>query len=225
MNSLNLSVVFLFASFLISCSNAKINNVSIDSPPESVFKGSSVQLKAVVNREGKPDTTLNWVIVEPVAKGTTITKEGLLTVSNDETAQLITIKAVSVGDTSKAASLGIKIQTDPKSFYGSWGSIRDNEARNLDLSENSIVFKHLSRGSGYTLSDIKWVPAYNEDPATNKDFPNGFYVTGIVSKSYKNAAETGLVQKNTLFISGDGKKILRTVDDDVLQIIVWTKKQ
>jgi hypothetical protein len=224
MNSLNLSVVSLFASFLISCSNAKINNVSIDSPPESVFRGSSVQLKAVVNGEGKPDTTLNWVIVEPVAKGTTITKEGLLTVSNDETAQLITIKAVSVGDTSKAASLGIKIQTDPKSFYGSWGSILDNEAGKLDLSENSLVRKYLSRGGSYTVSDIKWVPAYNEDPATNKDFPNGFYVTGIVSKSSYRSIGTGLVQKNTLFISGDGKKILRTVDGSGDQI-VWTKKQ
>ncbi|MBM3431668.1 MAG: hypothetical protein FJX92_01525 [Bacteroidetes bacterium] len=224
MNSLNLSAFFLFSSFLISCSNAKINNVSIDSPPESVFKGSSVQLKAVVKGEGKPDTTLNWVIVEPVAKGTTITKEGLLTVSNDETAQLITIKAVSVADTSKAASLGIKIQTDPKSYYGSWESIRENKARNLDLSENSLAFKWLYNGSGYTVSDIKWVPAYNEDPATNQDFPNGFYVTGIVSKSYNNETKMGLLQKNTLFISGDGKKILRTVDGSGDQI-VWIKKQ
>jgi hypothetical protein len=74
------------------------------------------------------------------------------------------------------------------------------------------------------VSDIKWVPAYNEDPATKEDFPNGFYVTGIISKSYNNQSKMGVLQKNTLFISGDGKKILRMTDNDNSDQVVWTKK-
>jgi hypothetical protein len=224
MNSLKFSATVLLATFLISCSNSKINTVSIDSPPESLFKGSSVQLVAVVKGEGNPDTTLNWVIVDQVSKGTSISKDGLLTISGDETAKSVTIKAISAMDTSKATTVKVKIEANKKSFYGSWTSVKENKDRTLDISENSLVFKYLYNGSGYTVSDLKWVPVYNDDPATKEDFPSGFYATGNISKSYNNESKMGVLQKNVFFISLDGSRILRMVDNDTSNQVVWTKK-
>ena len=212
---------------MLSCTKSKINSVSIDSPPESIFNGGSVQLKAKVNVEGNPDTTINWTIIEPVAKGTFITQQGLLTINDNETARSINIKAISKEDTSKSETRNIKIQIDPKYFYGTWKSIRENKSRNLILTENSLIFNYILdyRGiTSYTVSELKWIPAYNDDPATKDDFPSGFYATGIVSKSVLNLMNTGVLQKNILFISKDRKKLLRdTGDSPGIDLIIWSK--
>lgn len=215
MNSLKFSAAFLFVSFLISCSNAKINNVSIDSPPESVFKGTSVQLKASVKGEGKPDTTLNWVIVEPVAKGTTITKEGLLTVSNDEVAKSLTIKAIAVGDTSKASVSNIKLILDPKLFYGKWQCKRDNLIQNITI-DSSTWYSNYSNGNSYRIEKLEWTPVYNDDLGTSKNYPEGYIIVGRAngitspSKDFSN----GQVNTFQLFINKEKKMFYRIVDGE-----------
>jgi hypothetical protein len=211
MNLLKLTFFTLLVAFLFSCS--KINSVSIDSPPESVFKGTSVQLKAIVKGEGSPDTTLNWVIVEPVEKGTSITKEGLLTISTDETAKYVTIKAITVGDTSKYAVSNIKLILDPKLFYGKWECKRDNLIQKITI-DSSTWYSNYSNGNSYRIEKLEWTPIYNEDAGTSKSYPEGYIIVGKANGISRPSKDFSNGQVNTfqLFINKEKKTFYRIVD-------------
>jgi len=222
MNSLKFSAIVLLATFLISCSNSKINTVSIDSPPESLFKGSSVQLVAAVKGEGKPDTTLNWVILESVSKGTSISKEGLLTISGEETAKSVTIKAIAVGDTSKFAVSNIKLVLNPELFYGTWLSkfAGNNQTGVLTKDEWS---QYYSNGSYYNVIKLNFIPIINEDLGTKNEFPEGYLCVGTIDKVKNVNSHSGQTMQNKFFINKEKTQIFRLIDNDVSGVI-WTKK-
>jgi hypothetical protein len=221
MNPLKFTFAILLTSLFFSCS--KINSVSIDSAPESVFKGSSVQLKAVVKAEGSPDTTLNWVIVEPVVKGTTITKDGLITVSGAEIAKSITIKAISVGDTSKSAVSNIKLVLNPELFYGTWLSKVDGFNRTGVLTKDEWN-QYYSTGSFYSIIKLNWIPIINEDLGTKNEFPEGYLCAGTINK-VNNIEDTrsGETMQSKFFINKEKTQILRLINNDLVGVI-WTKK-
>ena len=213
MNLLKLTFFTLLVAFLFSCS--KINSVSIDSPPESVFKGSSVQLKAVVKGEGSPDTTLNWVIVEPVEKGTSITKEGLLTISTDETAKYVTIKAITVGDTSKYAVSNIKLILDPKLFYGKWECKRDNFIQKITIDSSTWSSKYSDTSDSYKIENLEWTPVLNEDLGTSKSYPEGYIIVGkATAKGNITNVKTGQIKSFHLYLNKEKNIFYRTADDD-----------
>jgi len=232
--------IILLALILFSCS--KVNDVSIQSAPESVLKGDSLQLISKVNGEGNPDSTLNWVIIDSVSKGTTIDKFGKLIIDREEKATSITVKAISVQDSSKFSSASIKIVLDLNYFLGNWaikfvknigGEQRKTESgqRIWTLTKDSSVekgsFVNTFYHTGYqevvstsstidiSFTDLKWSDIKNEDIATKDEFPSGYLITGVDSE--------GGLQRENLFINNDYSKILRVGAEEEL-IFTRSKK-
>jgi len=213
--------IILLAFVLFSCS--KVNDVSIQSAPESVFKGESLQLIAKVNGEGNPDTTLNWIIVEPVVNGTTITKDGLIKVSDIETANSITIKAISVSDTSKSAVSNIKLTLNPELFYGTWLSSVDGFDRSGVQTKDEWNQTYGTGRNSYSVIELSWTPIINEDLATKNEFPEGYLTIGTTDK-VKNISDmvSGVLLQTKFFINKEKTKLLRIVDDGTE--VIWKKK-
>jgi hypothetical protein len=207
MKPLQFTVTILLASFLFSCS--KINSVTIENTPETVFKGDSLQLKAVVKGEGNPDTTVEWVILESVTKGTSVSKEGLLIVSENESTSNLTIKAIASKDTSKLALVSIKVNTDQKKLLGNWIVKASNDTRRLNLSNDLWVCKY-SSGSSYNISDLKWTAIKNDDIATKDEYPDGYIITGTADKVFGvSKIIQGQMMRFKLLINNDYSKLLR----------------
>ncbi len=208
MSSFKFSFVVILALFFYSCS--KINSVSIENAPESVFKGDSLQLKAVVKGEGSPDTTLNWVILESVSKGTSISNRGLLVVDREEKSPSLTIKAIAINDTSKSNSVVLKTMVNQKYLLGNWSSVVDNKKINLILSNDSWVCKYFD-GDSYSIGGLNWTFVNNDDIATKDEFPDGYIISGTVDKvrgSFNNVFQ-GKVNRFKLFLTKDYSKFLR----------------
>ncbi len=217
--------ISLLSVTLFSCS--KINSVTIDPSVTSMYKGDTSQFKATIKKEGTPDTTINWQIVEPVSQGTTISKDGKLVIDANEKASEITIRAIAADDTTKSNSYAIKITLNPKVFYGIWHSSRDGNNRTATITPDSWEFRHQDGrfyGSFYTILGLKWVPVVNDNPATKDDFPEGYIVSGSINKVYKVDAQVGVLETNYFFINRDKTKLLRVMKDDgKVDEVIWSK--
>jgi len=208
MKPLQLIVTILLASFLFSCS--KINSVTIENTTETVFKGDSLQLKAVVKGEGNPDTTVKWVILEAVSKGTSISNMGLLVVDREEKAPSLTIKAIAINDTSKSNSVVLKTVINQKYLFGNWSTIAEFDKMNLSISNDSWINKY-SNGYFYSIGDLNWTFVNNDDIATKDNFPHGYVISGTVDMVGGNIlnAYKGKVVRFKLFLNKDYSKFLR----------------
>ena len=87
-----------------------VTGVTIDPKTATVEKGQTQQFTATVSGIGSYDKTVNWSIVETtISDGTSIDASGLLTVSADETAQTLTVRATAAGDQTKYADATVTI--------------------------------------------------------------------------------------------------------------------
>ena len=75
-----------------------------------VLTGNTQQFTAVVKGTGEFDSTVIWSVEGALSQGTTIDEKGLLTVDSGETADSLTIKAVSATDSSKTAVTNVTIK-------------------------------------------------------------------------------------------------------------------
>lgn len=87
-----------------------IEKVSIDAETFTAIQGHSLQFSAVVSGMNNPSQQVDWVISGQKAKETTITKEGLLNVDWDETAEKIVVTAISTQDPSIMCNKEIQIE-------------------------------------------------------------------------------------------------------------------
>ncbi len=86
-----------------------IENVTIEESDLNVEKGASIQLNANVIGDATANKNIVWSISGAKSENTKIDSNGLLTISNDETATEITVTATSSQDATKFASVVIKI--------------------------------------------------------------------------------------------------------------------
>ena len=192
----------------------------MESRPEFAIKGKSIQLTAKLTGEGKPDTTINWTIIENLKSGTTISKSGLLSVAENETANTLKVKAYALQDSTKFDTLTIKLSLNPELFYGTWKSNVGTKA----VLTNSAWNQYYTSGNFYNILDLKWFPIINDDIATKGDYPEGYLCFGIIGKVYNiRDTYTGESMKNKIFMSKDKTKIFRMIDNDPTGVF-WTKK-
>jgi len=204
--------------FLFSCSN--VTSVSMETRPESAIKGKSIQLTAKLTGEGKPDTTINWTILDKVSSGTSISKTGLLSVAENETAYTLKVKAAALQDTAKFDTLTIKLSLNPELFIGNWTKPTGERAVLTKEAWN----QYYPGGNFYNVLELKWFPIINDDIATKGDYPEGYLCFGIIGKVNRiNDAYSGSSMKNKIFMSKDKTKIFRIIDDQPTGAI-WTKK-
>lgn len=220
----NTLFIALSAITLFSCS--KINSVTIESSPNPIYKRDTVQLKAIVNKAGSPDTTINWQIVEPVVKGTSISKDGKLVIDANEKASQLTIRAFAAGDTSKSNAHSVKLAVNPKYFYGTWISKAEGITRELTITNNSWEQKN-SNGSSYNFIKQTWETSVNENPITSEEFPEGCQLEGYVEKRHN--FEIGITEHVWVYLNKDKTKFVKTTSEPLTSelvgaVVVWTKK-
>lgn len=103
--------------------------------------------------------------------------------------------------------------TSPEQFYGSWRNTRGDTILDVKLSNESWEAK-FNMGSSYTIDQLTWVHAINDDPATKSMYPEGYYITGTVS-SLHNVSGISQGQQNTymIYLNKDKTSFLRKSDN------------
>lgn len=86
-----------------------ITNVTVTPGNASVGKGAQLQLSAEVAATGFASKKVSWNVEGATSDKTTITPNGLLVVGSDETAASLTVKAISLADSSKSGSAAISV--------------------------------------------------------------------------------------------------------------------
>ena len=86
-----------------------ITNVTVTPDIASVGKGAQLQLSAEVKATGFANKKVSWNVEGATSDKTTITPNGLLVVGSDETAASLTVKAISLADSSKSGSATITV--------------------------------------------------------------------------------------------------------------------
>lgn len=86
-----------------------ITSVTVTPDTASVGKGAQLQLSAEVVATGFASKKVSWNVEGANSDKTTITPNGLLVVGSDETATSLTVKAISLADSSKSGSATITV--------------------------------------------------------------------------------------------------------------------
>lgn len=86
-----------------------ITSVTVTPDTASVGKGTQLQLSAEVVATGFASKKVSWNVEGANSNETTITPNGLLVVGSDETAESLTVKAISLADSSKNGSATITV--------------------------------------------------------------------------------------------------------------------
>ena len=94
---------------------AEIISVTIAPVSAQTKKNATLQLRAEVNGTGKFDPALIWKIDGATSADTRIDENGLLAVAADETADKITVTAVSAADPGKSAAASVTVLSDENS--------------------------------------------------------------------------------------------------------------
>lgn len=86
-----------------------ITSVTVTPDTASVGKGTQLQLSAEVVATGFASKKVSWNVTGANSDKTTITPNGLLVVGSDETADSLTVKAISLADSLKSGSATITV--------------------------------------------------------------------------------------------------------------------
>ena len=86
-----------------------VTSVAVAPSQATMPKGSSLTMKATVTASDFADKTVHWEVTDGGTDVTINEKTGVLTISNNATAQAYTVKAVSNGDPKKSGSATITV--------------------------------------------------------------------------------------------------------------------
>jgi len=121
-------------------------------------------------------------------------------------------------------SAGKVVEDDPRHFFGDWQNVRNSTTMKITISKDSWIGK--SEAGYYTLNQLSWAPAVNDDPKTNGDYPKGYCVTGTASQ-VKNIGDLkdGQIQTFMIYMNKDKTAILRKSNNptDLYPNAVFTK--
>ena len=90
-----------------------VESIRVTSDTNYVQKGTSSNFTASVNYYGDGYDAISWSVINSESAGTTINGEGLLSVSNDETATSLTIRATSTKDETVYGKKEITLLDEP----------------------------------------------------------------------------------------------------------------
>ncbi|MCL2831997.1 MAG: hypothetical protein FWD78_02405 [Treponema sp.] len=121
----SVTTLYVFATSLLDPSKSDsaqvivvvpvVTSVTVNSPSQSVWGGSSVQLSAAVTGVNDPDTSVSWRVSSnaagtgAVTPGTGINANGMLTVAANESVSVLYVIATSAYDTSKSGIVMLNV--------------------------------------------------------------------------------------------------------------------
>jgi hypothetical protein len=213
-----LQLLICLLVFFSSCS--KVEQVKIEPLSKEAFKGSSVKLKVIVTGKGSPDTTVTWNIIETVSPKTTISKEGVLAIADDEQATQITIKASANSDTSKNAMLNVKLALNPAFFYGKWEIFKQGSLMKVIIDSSAWEAIYPGQYWHYKIGSLTWTAVSNNDPTTSKLYPEGYLIVGK-SSEVRNITnfDNNQIHSYSLFLAKDKNSFMRIAKDNNSQYV------
>jgi len=88
-------------------------SVMVNPLTATVVKGQTQQFYAIVNGDNNPPQAVNWVVSGSSGAGTSISLDGLLTVSINESAETLTVTAISTFDPSQSGTANVTVTNPP----------------------------------------------------------------------------------------------------------------
>ena len=144
-----------------------VTGVTVTPAAADVAKGATQSFSAAVAGENEPGQSVTWSIDETVAEGTSISAEGVLTVAEEETAAMLTIRATSDADDSKSGTATVTV-TDPAVT-----SVKV-EPDEVSVAKGATQeFSAAVEGIGAYSSDVTWSVSGNELSSTVIDAATG----------------------------------------------------
>ncbi|MDR2575469.1 MAG: glycoside hydrolase family 11 protein [Treponema sp.] len=124
-----------------------VTSVTISPTTETVLKGATKKFTATVTGNNSPAQTVSWTVTGGVT-GTGIANDGTLTVSANETAATLTVKAASTIDTTKSATAAVTVPalTGTVSITGTAQVGQDLTANTSSLQGSGTISYQWLRG-------------------------------------------------------------------------------
>ncbi|TCL59868.1 Ig-like protein group 2 [Kineothrix alysoides] len=90
-----------------------VDSVTVSPSTATIIKGNTQSFTATVTGSNDPAQTVEWSVSENNSSSTTISSSGLLTVGSDETAAVLTVKALSTVDSTCFDKATVVVTTTP----------------------------------------------------------------------------------------------------------------
>lgn len=182
---------------------SKIKKVEVTSAKSSVIRGTTQQMTAIVSGDDGADTSVTWKVEGNSSKKTSVSKDGLLKIGSDEKNSSLKVTATANADTSKFASITMKVQAfkdvSDGQFYNEavlWG-MDHNVIAGYSESDGTSTFRpddHCTRAQFVTFL---WRTFGSQKPKSTKnpfvDIPNiqNVYYCDAVLWAYENGYVSG----------------------------------
>lgn len=141
------------ASFSYVIHYPAVTSVSVTPASTTVEKGSTQVFLASVTVEYGADATVTWTVDGNTSAATTISKEGVLVVGSDETADSLTVKAMATADTTKTGEAAVTV-------------VKAVAAPTVSLPEGSYIGTQSVSLSTGTDSAAVYYTTNGDDPVT-----------------------------------------------------------
>lgn len=171
--------------------NPAVTSVSVTPQAQdiAVKPGDSQQfIAAVAGMNGAPET-VDWTIDRNNSYGTAISRNGILKIADDESAQEITVRATSTWDNTKSAKVLVKIgEKQPPQEPPVKSVPKKNSVHKVGKLNYKVTKSAAKNGTVEVKAPVKKTETSVTIPATVKINGYSFKVTAIGSKAfYKNS--------------------------------------
>jgi uncharacterized protein YjdB len=205
---------------------ATYTSVTLDPTSASVAKGGSQTFTATVTGENGPDQSVTWEVTG--GSGTTAIVGGTLTIDAAESATELTVKATSVGDTSKYAEATVTVTAATAPGAAGYDSQADilggGESDWFELNEVYDIVVPTARNLDFTI-DPQGLAGIDSDGKYLEDFLNGIGA-GTAGVTFAASTELRVINRSSvpvaatisLEITGDATAV--TADTGNLALVL-----
>ncbi|HWQ80127.1 MAG TPA: S-layer homology domain-containing protein [Anaerovoracaceae bacterium] len=141
---------------------ATISDVVVTPEAVTVLNGMTQTFSATVNGTGEYDNTVTWSVSGNNSSGTAINSFGVLTVATDETADTLTVTAVSNGDSTKSGTATVTVTDEPAVIT----SVTVSPANPSVQKGTAQIFSAAVNGIGEYDNTVTWSVSGNGSSGT-----------------------------------------------------------
>jgi len=139
-----------------------VSSLTVSPSRVTITKGQSQQFNATVNGSNNPSQEVSWTVTGGNSYGTSINSNGRLSVSSNETASSLTVKATSIADRSKSSSATVTLTNPPSTT--AWGGDVSAKPPKTAKTYEGLYFTVQAGGS------VNWFSNYGDVDGSFKKY-------------------------------------------------------